>query len=60
MTADLFTKNLSGPLFEKHTSEYVGKDKYCNSKMQKKHKAKKIISLAAREELDEVMMSPLK
>ena len=28
MTADLFTKNLPGPLFEKHTSEYVGKDEY--------------------------------
>ena len=35
----------------------MGKDKYYNSKMQKKHRAKKIISLAAKEELDEATMS---
>ena len=28
MTADRFTKNLPEPLFEKHTSEYSGKDEY--------------------------------
>ena len=26
MMADLFTNDLPGPLFENHTSEYVGKD----------------------------------
>ena len=29
MTSDLFTKNLGGPLFKKHASEFVGKDKCC-------------------------------
>ena len=28
MTADLFTKNLPGTLFEKHASEFVGRDEY--------------------------------
>jgi hypothetical protein len=28
MTPDLMTKNLPGPLFEKHASEYVGEDEY--------------------------------
>ena len=27
-STDLFTKNLFGPLFEKHASVYVGVDKY--------------------------------
>jgi hypothetical protein len=27
MTSDLFMKNLLGPLFEKHASEFVGVDK---------------------------------
>ena len=27
-SSDLFTKNLFGPLFEKHASVYVGVDKY--------------------------------
>jgi len=27
-SSDLFTKNLSGPAFEKHASVYVGKDEY--------------------------------
>jgi hypothetical protein len=26
--SDLYTKNLSGPTFEKHASVYVGKDEY--------------------------------
>jgi hypothetical protein len=29
-SADLFTKNLAGPLFEKHTAEYCGFDEYMN------------------------------
>ena len=28
MTSDLFTKNLSGPTFEKHASKFVGEDEY--------------------------------
>ena len=28
MTADLFTKNLSGPLFNKHTKAFCGHDEY--------------------------------
>jgi hypothetical protein len=27
-SADLFTKNLQGPLFEKHTKTYCGDDEY--------------------------------
>jgi len=57
MTADLFTKNLPEPLFEKHTSEYVGKDKYYNTKVQKKQVAKRVTSLVSREVLNEVTMS---
>ena len=29
MSSDLFTKNLMGPLFNKHTSVYCGVDAYC-------------------------------
>jgi hypothetical protein len=29
-SADLFTKNLQGPVFEKHAREYVGNDEYMN------------------------------
>lgn len=28
MSSDLFTKNLGGPLFEKHTAVYCGVDEY--------------------------------
>jgi hypothetical protein len=28
MTSDVFTKNLPGPLFEKHIKAFVGEDKY--------------------------------
>jgi len=28
MSSDLFTKNLDGPTFEKHTAVYCGVDKY--------------------------------
>jgi hypothetical protein len=27
-SADLFTKNLAGPVFDKHTSVFVGRDQY--------------------------------
>ena len=27
--SDIFTKNLSGPLFEKHGSKWFGVDEYC-------------------------------
>jgi hypothetical protein len=30
-SSDIFTKNLSGPVFEKHTSTYCGRDEYMNS-----------------------------
>ena len=42
MTADLFTKNLSGPLFEKHASEYVGKDKYYKERKKRKKDDEKV------------------
>jgi hypothetical protein len=29
-SSDLFTKNLSGPIFEKHAAVYCGKDEYMN------------------------------
>jgi hypothetical protein len=44
MTADLFTKNLPGPLFEKHASEYVGKDKYHVEATEKALQRKKAAS----------------
>ena len=28
MTSDIFTKNLAGPLFDKHAQSFVGRDKY--------------------------------
>ena len=36
MTSDLFTKNLGGPLFEKHGSEFFGKDKYYMESLMKR------------------------
>ena len=42
MTADLFTKNLSGPLFEKHASECVGRDKYYKERKNRKADSKKM------------------
>jgi hypothetical protein len=29
---DIFTKNLQGPLFDKHGAKFVGEDKYENEK----------------------------
>ena len=35
-SADLFTKNLAGPLFEKHAAVYCGKDEYmCGNDSQR-------------------------
>jgi len=31
MTSDIFTKNLAGPLFNKHAAAFVGNDKYMKS-----------------------------
>ena len=53
MTADLFTKNLSGPLFEKHTSEYVGKDEYYKNKKRIKGR----VSSVSKEVRDEATIS---
>ena len=38
MAADLFTKNLAGPLFETHASEFVGEDEYFQEHKSKKEK----------------------
>ena len=47
MTSDLFTKNLGGPLFEKHASEFVGKDKHHQESKRKRLNRKKETSLPA-------------
>ena len=47
MTSNLFTKNLGGPLFEKHASEFVGKDKCHHESKQKQRDRKKETSLPA-------------
>ena len=38
MTSDIFTKNLGGPLFEKHGSKFYGKDKYHMESLLRKNK----------------------
>ena len=38
MSSDIFTKNLGGPLFEKHGSKFYGKDKYCMKSLFRKNK----------------------
>jgi len=42
MTSDLFTKNLGGPLFEKHGSEFYRKDKYHMELLMKREKGEPI------------------
>jgi hypothetical protein len=34
MQSDIYTKNLAGPLFEKHGSKFVGKDEYMKIKSE--------------------------
>ena len=34
MRSDIYTKNLAGPLFEKHGSKFVGKDEYMKIKSE--------------------------
>ena len=38
MTSDIFAKNLAGPLFEKHGSEFYGEDKYYLESLMKNKK----------------------
>ena len=38
MTSDIFTKNLAGPLFEKHGSKFYGEDKYYLESLMKNEK----------------------
>ena len=42
MTSDIFTKNLGGPLFEKHGCKFYGKDKYHIESLLKRNKSKGI------------------
>ena len=38
MTSDIFTKNLAGPLFEKHGYKFYGEDKYYLESLMKNEK----------------------
>ena len=52
MTSDVFTKNLAGPLYEKHISAFVGKDKYMKSHETTEGRVLQVDSRESRDEHD--------